>query len=114
MEQNIYPNIRKTSTFSMIQEKHKVTVVKAYANWCKPCKKISPLIDKLVERQTNDFAFVPINDRNVLFHYLEINKLPTLICFVGFEKKMVLESSKEEDVREFFRKVESFYLAAPF
>ena len=39
MEQNIYPNIRKTSTFSMIQEKHKVTVVKAYATWCKPCKK---------------------------------------------------------------------------
>ena len=105
-----YLNIRKNDAFTKILEKHNVTIVKASASWCKPCQKIKPLVQKLVESINGNIAFVPINDSSNLIHLLEVMKLPTFILFKGYELIEKLESSDENAIRAFFRKAETLNL----
>tara|TARA_Y100000817_G_C16826986_1_gene531705 strand:+ start:910 stop:1242 length:333 start_codon:yes stop_codon:yes gene_type:complete len=110
MTNSIYRNIRKTDAFTKILETHKVTIVKASASWCKPCQKIKPLVEKLVDLISDEIAFVPINDSSNLIHLLEISKLPTFILFHGYEMKERLESSNEDQIRKLFRTAETLNL----
>ena len=66
MTRSTYLNIRTNDAFTKILEKHTVTIVKACASWCKPCQKIKPLVQKIVENINDKIAFVPINDSSNL------------------------------------------------
>ena len=114
MTRSTYLNIRTNDAFTKILEKHTVTIVKAGASWCKPCQKIKPLVQKIVENINDEIAFVPINDSSNLIHLLQISKLPTFILFRGYEMIEKLESSDEELVRAFFRKAETLNVTAAF
>ena len=65
----------------------KITVVDFFADWCGPCRKLSPIIEE-VETELNDRAkFVKVNtDNNIqLAQKYQISGIPTLLIFKNGE-----------------------------
>ncbi len=64
----------------------KTVLVDFYADWCGPCKMLSPIIDKVSEENT-DVKFVKVNvDANPdLAEKYEVMSIPTLIVIKNGE-----------------------------
>ena len=80
------------------------------ANWCGPCKKISPLVDRLISRMPANvkIMYLDVDKGQDLANYLKITSIPTFISYINKDKADILISADEEHVRKFFRKVEAY------
>jgi thioredoxin 1 len=58
-------------------------VVDFYAPWCGPCKRLSPMLDKLAAPYTNKIKFVKVNvdDAPALSQKFKIEGVPTVMFF---------------------------------
>lgn len=93
-----------------------LVIVKAYADWCAPCKRISPLVDSEImglisEHGENNVRFLQINmdDDGDVATYIKIQKLPTLICYIDGQPIHAIVSANEPEIREFFKKSSCSY-----
>ena len=88
------------------QEEFKIKVtgaskvlVDCYADWCGPCKMLSPIIDELAE-EMEDFVFYKLNvdDAEEIAMEYEIMSIPTLLIFEDgkLKDKLIGFKSKEE------------------
>lgn len=62
--------------------KKKYVLIDFWADWCKPCKTMSPILEK-IEKERNDIEIIKINvDSNaaITIEY-NIKSIPTLIFF---------------------------------
>lgn len=80
-----------------VLQSQETVLVDFYANWCGPCKMLSPIVDEVAEEVSNvKVCKVNIDEaRNVAMQY-EIMSIPTLLVFkngkvvnrsLGFIKK---------------------------
>ena len=78
---------RSTADFDAIIRENKKVVVDFYAEWCGPCKKLSPVIDAL-SKEMNDVVFLKINvdQHEGLSNKFGISGIPTLILFKDGQK----------------------------
>ena len=61
---------------------HKYVLVDFYAQWCGPCKAISPKLHKLSETYTNiTFVKVDVDELQTLSEKYKITSLPTFLIF---------------------------------
>ena len=88
------------------QEEFKIKVASAskvlvdcYADWCGPCKMLSPIIDELAE-EMEDYVFYKLNvdDAEEIAMEYEIMSIPTLLIFEDgkLKDKLIGFKSKEE------------------
>ena len=86
----------------------KPIIVDFYANWCKPCKMISPILDKLAEKYADKIIVYKVNvdKENVLAKEIGINSIPTLI-FVpkDGEPQIMVGAKSEEELDKFIQEV---------
>lgn len=79
-----------------------LVLVDFYADWCGPCKMVSPIVDELSE-QMNDIKFrkVNVDEENNLAMRYNVRSIPTLVIFkdgqevdrmVGFAPKARLQT----------------------
>ena len=63
-------------------------VVDFYANWCAPCRQVSPVIDALSDEYADRVRFVKINvEENMeLAGRYSVNSLPTLVTVKNGEE----------------------------
>ena len=69
----------------------KPAVIDFYADWCKPCKVVSPILDKLSEEYDGRVDFYKLNtekDQAVARHF-GISSIPT-IMFIPLEGKPIV------------------------
>ncbi|KAJ2704030.1 hypothetical protein FB645_003624 [Coemansia sp. IMI 203386] len=58
------------------------TVVDFYANWCQPCKMLSPILAKAVEKDGRvNLAMLNVDEHVELARDYQITSLPTVIAF---------------------------------
>lgn len=109
---HIVSPINERNEFLRSLKNGQILIVKAYANWCGPCKKIAPLVDKLLNRMPKNvkMMYLDVDTGRDLTNYLKITSVPTFISYVNKEKMDILTSSSEDDVRKFFRKIEAYNL----
>jgi len=109
---HVIPPVVDRITFLKGLKGGQITIVKAYATWCKPCRDVSPLVDKLLSRMAANvkIMYVDVDQSEDLTRYLQIKQLPTFISFVGRDKMDIQIGSDENNVRSFFRKVEAYNL----
>ena len=65
----------------------KVTLVDFFADWCGPCRKLSPIIEEIEQELSDKAKFTKINtDENIdLARDYQISGIPTLLVFKNGE-----------------------------
>ena len=68
---------------SEVIKSDKVTVVDFFADWCGPCRKLSPIIEEIEGELSDKVKFTKINtDENIpLAQNFQISGIPTLLVF---------------------------------
>ena len=78
----------------------KTVLIDFYADWCGPCKLMSPIVDEIAEELTDTLKVGKVNvDDNIeLAEKFDIMSIPTLLIFKNGEmaNKIVGAVSKEE------------------
>ena len=90
MEQSIpsYTKLRMASFKELIQSE-KPVLIDFYADWCQPCKVLSPIVKQVKERMGDRVSVLKIDvDRNPqLAQNLSIQGVPTLMIYRKGEQK---------------------------
>lgn len=84
-----------------------ITVVDFYADWCSPCKMLSPVFQQVEEALKNDAYFLKINIDNhmEIAQEYKISTIPTILIFknseladrmVGFNSAEIIKSRIEK------------------
>ena len=83
-----------------VKESNKVVLVDFYADWCGPCKMMSPVIDKIAEEADDRIKVCKLNvdDAQDIAVAYDVMSIPTLILFKdGTElNRLVGLQSKQE------------------
>ena len=91
--------IIKDSDYKNIIKDNKKVVIDCYADWCGPCRMLSPVVDALSE-ELNDVKFYKVNvdDAETITKDFEIMSIPTLLIFESgkLKEKVIGLRSKSE------------------
>ena len=74
----------ETNNFnSEVLNSGKTTIVDFFADWCGPCRKLSPIMDEIEQELSGKAKFTKINtDENIeLAQKYQISGIPTLLVF---------------------------------
>lgn len=89
----------KDTEYKDIVKSNKKVVIDCFANWCGPCKMLSPVIDSLAE-EYNDISFykIDVDNAEVITKDFNIMSIPTLLIFEdgNLKEKVVGLRSKSE------------------
>ena len=83
----------------------KKVLVDFYADWCGPCRMLSPIIEEIA-KENDEYEFVKVNvdDCPDVSRKYGIMSIPTLIVFEkGEEKKKTLGFHSLDEVKEFLK-----------
>lgn len=83
----------------------KKVLVDFYADWCGPCRMLSPVIEEIA-KENDEYEFVKVNvdDCPDVSRKYGIMSIPTLIVFEkGEEKKKTLGFHSLDEVKEFLK-----------
>lgn len=69
--------------FNELIKESKLTLVDFYATWCGPCKMLSPIIDSVSNKLSNEINILKVNidSFNDLASENHVQSVPTLIFF---------------------------------
>ena len=83
----------------------KVIIVDFFAEWCGPCKMLTPVLEQLAEECSDvDILKVDIDEEQALAISYGIEVVPTLMIFKNGEKKDVLQGLRSKS--ELLEKIE--------
>jgi thioredoxin 1 len=104
------PNITNRNQLNTILKNGQITIIKAGATWCGPCKQIAPLVNKLLGQMAENVKILhlDVDKAQNLSSFLRINAVPTFISYKGFEKTDILVGANEDALRSFFKKVSEY------
>lgn len=70
-----------------VKNSDKLTIVDFYANWCGPCRKLSPILEEVEQELSERVKFTKINtDENIeTARQYQVSGLPTLLVFKNGE-----------------------------
>ena len=98
----------KKSPEKWVSLSEKPIIVDFYANWCKPCKMISPILDKMAEKYADKIIVYKVNvdKEKVLANEIGIKSIPTLI-FVpkNGEPQIMIGAKSEEELDNIIQEV---------
>lgn len=64
------------------------TLVDFYADWCGPCRMVSPIVDEIAEERSDiTVGKVNVDDENALSMKYGVMNIPTLIVFQDGKEK---------------------------
>jgi thioredoxin 1 len=94
--------VTELKEFKTIIGNNEKVVVDFYADWCGPCKKISPRIHELAQEHQGKISFLKVNvdEATELAEEYGINALPTFLIFKdGKEVKRITGADAESLVK---------------
>jgi thioredoxin 1 len=85
---------------AIVKESKKPIIIDFYADWCGPCKMISPLLDQISEESdVVDICKINIDDHPDVATQFEVMTIPTLISFVdGKEYKRIIGVQTKDNI----------------
>ena len=92
--------INSAKEFDELVESGKNVLVDFYADWCGPCKMLSPIIDEIAEECTDiTVGKVNVDENNLLAAKYNVMSIPTMIIFKnGKEQARLVGVRPKEDI----------------
>ncbi|WP_455639259.1 thioredoxin [Parabacteroides sp.] len=102
-------NYEKNQT-EWVYEGNKPCIVDFYADWCGPCKKVSPILKELAGEYKNDIIVYKINVDNEkeLAAAFGIQSIPTLLFIPAKGKPQIAQGALSKE--QFVEQINSFLL----
>lgn len=95
--------IKSEKEFDEVIKKDKV-IVDFYAEWCGPCKMLSPILDKVSKELSLDTYKVNVDDVEEVARRYGIMSIPTVMIFSkGEEVRKHVGFMEEEELKEFVK-----------
>lgn len=95
--------IKSEKEFDEVIQKDKV-IVDFYAEWCGPCKMLSPILEKVSEKLKLDTYKVNVDDVEEVARRYGIMSIPTVMIFSkGKEVNKHVGYMEEEELKEFVK-----------
>ena len=87
-------------------ETHPVVIMKFTATWCGPCKRSTPLINKLFAQMPNNVSMiiVDIDKARDIASAMKIKSIPTMHNFINGAPMDIVIGTKDENIVSFFNK----------
>ncbi|CAL1705289.1 unnamed protein product [Somion occarium] len=110
--QDHFLNANAETLLKAVSNKDKVVLVDFYAEWCNPCKMLSPILEKLTEDSSVktgsgkplDLVTVDTDSEVELAQQFQIRSLPTVIAFKdGKPVSQFMGAMPEPSVRNFLQ-----------
>lgn len=77
--------------FDLVLKSHKVVLIDFWAEWCRPCKLFSPILEEISNEYNLWIGKLNADDNPVKMNEYEIGSLPTTIVFEdGKEVKRII------------------------
>ena len=93
--------VKSVNEFSKNIKRSKVVLVDFFAEWCGPCKRLSPILEEL-QHEIKDFLVIKIDvdneDLNEIVVDHDVSSMPTLVFYkhgVDTSKKLIGLQTKE-------------------
>ena len=81
-----------------------LVLVDFYANWCGPCRMLSPIVDEVASENNLKVIKVNVDDHEDIAKKFGIMSIPTLIVFKnGEEKNKSIGLISKEQILEFIK-----------
>ena len=91
--------IKENEFVEKIKKSKNKVIIDCYANWCGPCRMLSPILDEISDENKNyDFYKLDIDEAEEISKKYGIMSIPTLLIFENNElkDKIIGLKSKEE------------------
>ena len=73
-------------------------LVDFYADWCGPCRMVSPIVDEIAEERSDiTVGKVNVDDENALAMKYGVMSIPTLIVFKDGKEKARIVGARPKD-----------------
>lgn len=100
--------VSSKSEFETILASKKYVMVDFYAQWCGPCKKISPEIEKVNEMYKNiSFLKVDVDNLDEIATKYKVKAMPTFLFFLNGDVKFEVVGAKLELIKDTLNKLSS-------
>jgi thioredoxin 1 len=75
-----------------------IKILDLYADWCRPCKILSPILDELEKELEIEVDKINVEDNDEIAEFYNVRNIPTLIFFKDNEKvhQIVGERTKQQ------------------
>lgn len=83
------------------------SVVDFHADWCGPCRILSPIVEK-ISNETNDAKFgkIDVDKESELAQRFQVMSIPTLIFFKdGGQVDRIIGISQKEEIKNRIKKI---------
>ncbi|THH16501.1 hypothetical protein EW146_g4153 [Bondarzewia mesenterica] len=99
-----YLNADKDIFDKVTSSSDRVAIVDFYADWCGPCRTLSPILERLTPDESNlDLVTINTDEQIHLAAQFKVSALPTVIAFKhGKPIKQFVGALPEPQVRKFF------------
>ena len=102
-------NYTKNQT-QWVYEGNKPAIIDFYADWCGPCKKVSPILEELAAQYKDDIVIYKINVDNEkeLASAFGIQSIPTLLFIPKTGKPQIAQGALPKE--QFVEQIDNFLL----
>ena len=69
------------NTFDEVINSHKTILVDFWADWCGPCKKISPILDEISEETNLWVGKLNVDENPIKTTEYAVSSIPTMVLF---------------------------------
>jgi thioredoxin 1 len=90
-------NITDT-TFEDTINSHKIVLVDFWAEWCGPCKKLSPILDEISSENNLWVAKLNVDENPVKTAEFSVTSIPTMVLFEGGKPVKTIIGAKPKHV----------------
>lgn len=85
-------------TFDKVLESHNLVLIDFWAEWCGPCKKVSPILDEISEERGLWVGKLNVDENPIKSDQFGVQTIPTMVLFKSGKPVKTIIGAKPKHV----------------